>query len=563
MFTQPKYSTTQKEGIKMTNKKTVVAVLALVFLVGGIGFISLYMQNNPFGFNLALPSAVAQVAWNSLWDSNVISLINQYANETDGVDGEDGIDGTDGIDGLNGADGANAHQPINTASWVIHTWTNDTDTYYAAQNGTDGLDYYSSTNASYVLNTAFASGHTVNVAIQEAVQLTTALTISLANSHIVFSTNCLLTDARGGVGTSLITVSGWNIVIDDLKAIQKVGSESSDSILLLYGATNCVINRPCLYNSHGLAIQISNNSYYNTINEPYVGAVKNGVLVDGNSYATPLANCNSINGGLVQVGQADSEYCIKIHYGNLLTLNSVNIETSSANTPVGIWVVSSKGTSIQSCIVGEGNFLYGIYNTGSSSERSIRTAINSFTASLCNIGIFVDYATSTSLTSIRGLNIVNYAVSLTANHLDTTLTNLNCDEPAKLLSDAAKTQTTLLDSTANRDQHFLTVNPTVAGASNVNFFYSFNTSPKDVYISNIAVSLSNAPGSGKTFTLDALDGVNTMTITISESGQTGSNNTGFLWQPSAHPLIIRYSLTAGATPAICTIILETVKVSTP
>jgi hypothetical protein len=91
-----------------------------------------------------------------------------------GATGPQGTQGPQGTTGSAGANGLNANQPVNSASWVIHTYTNGTGTFYAAQNGTSGLDAFTSTNATSVFNSVTSLSSVANPIIIQSMGKITA-----------------------------------------------------------------------------------------------------------------------------------------------------------------------------------------------------------------------------------------------------------------------------------------------------------------------------------------------------------------------------------------------------
>lgn len=69
----------------------------------------------------------------------------------------------------------------------------------------------------------------------------------------------------------------------------------------------------------------------------------------------------------------------------------------------------------------------------------------------------------------------------------------------------------------------------------------------DEHIDKVEVSLENPPGDGRTVTVEATDGVATMTVAISGAADTfGSTTTNnFDWDVSAQDLTIKFTTSAG------------------
>lgn len=433
--------------------------------------------------------------------------------------------------------------------------------YYYAINGKTGAVSFTSTDAATTLQNTFNLGKSVKITGGFDWLISSPLYFSGSDVDLDFDPKVRLVDATGGTTTTL-TISGVNVNVYNLRMIKQVGNEGTGNLLELNACNHGNFYNVWLYNVNGVALTLTNNTYYNCFYNLFINVAKNGILLDSKG-AIPSVNENHFYGSEIGIGASSDfitpEYAVKLNYANVNEFVGLDIENRGNFSPDGIVIYSSKGTTISNLYVGERNFTNAIEidGDGTSATGTFRTTLVGCTVTLSAVGVYVNNATATSITSFRGTAISSYLVTLTANHKDTTLTSLNLHTGSNYLSDAQPTETVFLDPN-QATQKMVVTGATLSSQTNKQLLYlASGMASQDIKIVSMGVTLLTAPSAGNNTLFELTDGTNSMTVNITNPANTGYTvANSFVWDVSSKSLILRYTSSSSAASSLVTIVIE-------
>lgn len=450
-------------------------------------------------------------------------------------------------------------------SYIVQT---DGKGWYRAINGTTGAIAYSSSNASYILNTVTSkTGSTVTVG-EGDFNIGTTWLITTSNIKIIGGASTRIVDTSG---SSAPTIQFGNyasvgmisdISVENLNVIRQVNNEGTGDIIVLNGIQDSYFQNVGAYNGNGKALYLHEAVYFCNFYGFYCNAVPYGIALRSDS-VSPTVNVNWFYGTLIAIGNSNHNGTLglEISNANLNTFSGLDIEPRAEYYPVptGVYVNESKGTYLQSVRIGEYGFTSGINVTGTLGYSSIQTQISGLNAGSCKVGVTVDYANSTDISDLR-LNIARapyIGVDITANAYYTLINGVNIDGNSAYFpvrDFGYYTENYGLERYQAENVWFFTTTSAASQTNKQFAYYGPSLLDNNKQIIKIGVTLVSAPGTAQNITVTLTDGVTTMSVVISDSGLSNSTTANsFTWAVNSKPLLLRYSTSSGCAISLVTV----------